>query len=113
MKLLLDENLPKRLKADFPDHEVYTVRDMAWNGIKNGQLLQLMAQNSFHALLTFDKNLQHQQNFLKYTLTVFVLSAPSNTYIELTKLSPRVNTYLDKGNLPVGPIVIAVSEAGG
>jgi predicted nuclease of predicted toxin-antitoxin system len=24
MKLLLDENLPKRLKIDFADHEVYT-----------------------------------------------------------------------------------------
>jgi hypothetical protein len=27
MGLLLDENLPKRLKADFPEHETYTVRD--------------------------------------------------------------------------------------
>ena len=113
MKLLLDENLPKRLKTDFPNHEVYTVRDMNWNGIKNGQLLQLMTQNSFHALLTFDKNLQHQQNFQKYSLAVFVLSAPNNTYLELTKLSSMVNTYFDKGNLPVGPIIIAAPEAGG
>lgn len=27
MKLLLDENLPKKLKLDFPEHEVYTVTD--------------------------------------------------------------------------------------
>jgi predicted nuclease of predicted toxin-antitoxin system len=27
MKLLLDENLPKRLKLDFAEHEIYTVRD--------------------------------------------------------------------------------------
>lgn len=27
MKLLLDENLPKRLKTDFPTHEIYTVLD--------------------------------------------------------------------------------------
>ncbi len=25
MKLLLDENLPKRLKLDFKNHEIYTV----------------------------------------------------------------------------------------
>ena len=37
MKLLLDENLPKRLKADFPEHEIYTVRDKGWNGKKNGE----------------------------------------------------------------------------
>ena len=60
MKLLLDENLPKRLKADYPNHEVYTVRDMNWNGKKNGELMQLMLENSFDALITFDKNLQYQ-----------------------------------------------------
>lgn len=29
MKLLLDENLPKRLKFDFFEHEIYTVREKA------------------------------------------------------------------------------------
>lgn len=65
MKLLLDENLPKRLKEDFPEHEVYTVRDKNWNGVKNGELLKLMLDNGFQALLTFDKNLRSQQNFSK------------------------------------------------
>ena len=106
MRLLLDENLPKRLKADFAEHEIYTVRDKGWNGIKNGQLLQLMIEEGFHALLTFDKNLQNQQNFQKYTISVFVLSAFNNTYAELTKLSPKVNAYLHKETIPVGPILI-------
>jgi hypothetical protein len=57
MKLLLDENLPKRLKLDFAEHEIYTVRDKNWNGIKNGELLKLLLANDFDALLTFDKNL--------------------------------------------------------
>ena len=65
-----------------------------------------MLENGFHALLTFDKNLQHQQNFKKYTVTVFVLSAINNTYIELTKLSPKVHTYLNAETLPSGPIII-------
>jgi predicted nuclease of predicted toxin-antitoxin system len=26
MKLLLDENLPKRLKEDFANHEIYSIR---------------------------------------------------------------------------------------
>jgi hypothetical protein len=106
MRLLLDENLPKRLKQDFIAHEVYTVREKSWNGIKNGQLLQLLLENEFDALLTFDKNLQHQQNFLKYTITVFVLSAKTNTYEDLTLLSPLVVSYLNNGHLPKGAIVI-------
>lgn len=50
MRLLLDENLPKRLKSDFPDHEIFTVRDKEWSGIKNGELLQLMVADMFDAL---------------------------------------------------------------
>jgi hypothetical protein len=107
MRLLLDENLPKRLKQDFPQHEVYTVRDMQWNGIKNGKLLQLLLENGFDALLTFDKNLQHQQNFTRYTLTVFVLVAAINQYETLTLLTPLVHQYLDKEPLPPGPIIIS------
>ena len=42
MKLLLDENVPKKLKYDLSEFEVYTVRDKRWNGIKNGELLELM-----------------------------------------------------------------------
>ena len=106
MRLLLDENLPKRLKQDFSSHEVYTIREKSWNGIKNGQLLQLLLENQFDALLTFDKNLQHQQNFIKYTITVFVLSAKMNTYEELTELSPIIESYLKKSSLPPGAIVI-------
>ncbi len=50
MRLLLDENLPKRLKSDFPEHEIFTVRDKQWNGITNGELLKLLLENSFDAL---------------------------------------------------------------
>jgi hypothetical protein len=107
MRLLLDENLPKRLKQDCPQHEVYTVRDRQWNGIKNGDLLHLLLENGFDALLTFDKNLQHQQNFTRYTLTVFILVAPINQYETLTLLTPLVHQYLEKEPLPPGPIIIS------
>jgi hypothetical protein len=106
MLLLLDENLPKRLKLDFLEHEIYTVRDKGWNGIKNGELLKLLTENNFDALLTFDKNLQHQQNFTKYTITVFVLSAIINSYEELTKLTPEVKEYLSKKSLTAGVVII-------
>jgi hypothetical protein len=107
MKLLLDENLPKKLKFDFPEHEIYTVRDKGWNGITNGQLLKLLISDKFDALLTFDKNLQYQQNFEKYTVTVFVLTATINTYFELSKLTLKIKEHLNSGSLTVGPIVIS------
>jgi predicted nuclease of predicted toxin-antitoxin system len=74
MKLLLDENLPKQLKNDFVEHEIYHITDLRWNGIKNGELLKLMLAEHFDVLLTFDKNLRHQQNF--GSASIMVLRAP-------------------------------------
>ena len=78
MKLLIDENLPKRLKQDFSGYDMYTVSDKDWNGKKNGELLDLMIGDGFDVMLTFDKNLQYQQNFKKYPITVLVLHAKDN-----------------------------------
>ena len=84
MRLLLDENLPKKLKTEFPEHEILTVSDKQWNSFTNGRLLELMMQDNFDALLTFDKNLQYQQNFIKYPLTVMFpckpITSPPNLY---------------------------------
>jgi predicted nuclease of predicted toxin-antitoxin system len=110
MRLLLDENLPKHLKSDFPDHEVFTVREKGWNGIKNGEILQLMLADNFNALLTFDKNLQHQQNFSKYPIAVFVLTAFNNTYAELSPLAPHINQILETGILKPGPTIISTEK---
>ena len=107
MKLLLDENLPKRLKSDFPNHQIFTVRDMGWNGKKNGELMKLLIENNFDALITFDKNLQFQQNFEKYQVPVIVLNAPENTYFTLQLLSPKVNELLEN-NLSIGVMVVSI-----
>ncbi len=94
MRLLLDENLPKRLKTDFQEHEIYTAADKGWTDISNGKLLELLVKNKFDALLTFDKNLQHQQNFSKYTISVLVLNASDNSYLTLKNLVPEIKKVL-------------------
>lgn len=106
MKLLLDENLPKKLKLDFPSHEVFTVREMQWNGIKNGALLKLMIENDFNVLISFDQNIKYQQNFAKYPITVFVLIAEINTYKILHPLCLQVNIILENEVLEKGVIPI-------
>ena len=43
MRILLDEDLPRRLGALLVGHEVSTVQRSGWSGIKNGKLLVLAA----------------------------------------------------------------------
>jgi predicted nuclease of predicted toxin-antitoxin system len=71
MKLLLDENLPKRLKRDLVNHDVFHISDKKWQGLKNGELLKKLMAENFDALITIDKNLSHQQNFNKYPISIF------------------------------------------
>lgn len=106
MKLLLDENLPKKLKNDLTDFEVYTVQDMGWNGKENGELLKLMISNGFEALITADKNLQNQQNFKKYPIPVLTLNVTLLTYQHMVKLLPGLQQLLN-GQLPNGPTIIS------
>lgn len=102
MKLLLDENIPKQLKRDIADyHEVFTVRDKRWNGIVNGKLLRLMLAEKFEALITADKNLQHQQNFDKHPIPVLVLHTYRITYEDLEPLIPNLLKLLET-DLPNG-----------
>ena len=94
MRLLLDENLPKRLKQDLTEHEIYTASEKGWTGVSNGQLLELLIEGKFDALLTFDKNLQYQQNFTRYSIAVIVLNATDNRYQTLKRLVPKVKDLL-------------------
>jgi hypothetical protein len=54
VRVLLDECLPgRKLKPAFPSHDVRTVADMGWRGVKNGALLA-RAEAEFDAFVTVD-----------------------------------------------------------
>ena len=105
MRLLLDENLSKRLKQDLNEHEIYTAADKGWTGISNGKLLTLLMENKFDALLTFGKKLQYQQNFLKYTISVIILIAHDNSYMTLKGMVSKIKDVLT-GEMRPGPTEI-------
>lgn len=74
MGVLLDECVPRGLRKDFRGHQVKTVGEVGWAGVKNGALLQLAAKE-FDVLLTVDRNLEYQQNFSDLGLAVIVIHA--------------------------------------
>jgi|GEM_PF-1491410 hypothetical protein len=62
MRVLLDECVPRALRNDIPGHEVKTVAEVGWAGVKNGDLLRFAAAE-FDLLITVDRNLEYQQSF--------------------------------------------------
>ncbi|HEX8427736.1 hypothetical protein [Hymenobacter sp.] len=103
MKLLLDEDLPKKLRYRLrPEHEAISVQDMEWQGKKNGELLRLMEAFGFEALLTGDKQMQYQQNWRRYSLPVLVLNAGGDQYEDYHALTPQIKALLAQPNLAGG-----------
>jgi predicted nuclease of predicted toxin-antitoxin system len=77
MRLLLDESVPRGLRRSLPEHDVQTVGEAGWTGVKNGKLLALAAVE-YSALITVDKNMEHQQNLATLPISVLLLDAVSN-----------------------------------
>ena len=82
MKILLDECIDRRLAKEIEGHEVVTVPQAGWAGIRNGELLRL-AQAQFDVFVTVDRNLSFQQHLAQFTIAVIVLQAPTNRLKDL------------------------------
>ena len=96
MKLLLDECVTRLLRRDLVGHDVYTVDEAGFKGLKNGALLRLAASDGFEALITVDQNLAHQQNIKSSGIAVVILVAKKNTYDALKPLVPEALEALNK-----------------
>ncbi len=106
MRLLLDECLDWRLLYDLPGHEVKTVQEMHWAGIKNGELLAL-AEREFQVFITGDLNLSFQQNVFSLSLAVVVLKAQSIRLIHTRPLMPQLLARLP--SLTPGQVLVLTS----
>lgn len=91
MNVLLDEMLPPQAREILTDHQVSTVQEMGWDGIKNGELLK-RASGSFDVFVTADKNLRYQQNLKKLEIAIIVL--PSNRVEIILSLTEKLKTAL-------------------
>jgi hypothetical protein len=90
VRVLLDEQLPRQLARELTGHEVRTVQQQGWAGLKNGELLRRAADAGYEVFITADQNLEFQQNLAGSNLFVLVLVAPSNTLEDLLPLIPGI-----------------------
>ena len=88
MRILLDENLPRKLAGHLIGHECSTVVECGWSGKKNGELLA-EADPLFDLLLTLDKNLPYQQDLTTKRIAVLIVRARSNRIQDLLPILPE------------------------
>ena len=71
MKILIDENLPRKLAGHLQGYPCRTVSECGWSGAKNGTLSTL-ADPMFDVLLTLDKNRPYQQDLKTVRTAVLI-----------------------------------------
>lgn len=105
MKLLLDECVTNYLKPEFIGHEVSTIDEAGFKGMKNGKLLAA-ASGRFDVLVTVDQNLRFQQNLENFSIAILVLRARRSTYPFLKPLMPTALEEL-KAIAPGNVVVVS------
>ena len=94
MRVLLDDEcVPRALRHDLSGHDVTTVAEVGWAGVKNGELPR-RAATQFDIIVTVDRNLEYQQNFAGLGLAVIVVRALSNDIAVLRPLMPAVRSTI-------------------
>jgi hypothetical protein len=95
VRIPLDEQLPRQLAPYLVGHDVRTVQQESWAGLKNGVLLTQAEDAGFSVFLTGDQNLEFQQNISTRRLGVVVLRAVSNALEDLLLLVPAALTAIE------------------
>ena len=94
MRVLLDEQLPRRLARQLAGHYVRTTQQEGWAGLRNGALLARAEAAGFEVFMTADQNLQFQQSLAGSALIVVVLVARSIKIDALLPLIPSIEDAL-------------------
>ena len=92
MRILLDECLPRRLAAELTGHDVTTVSQSGWSGVKNGELLQLAAAE-FDALLTIDQRFAEGAT-VPATLALITIATNTNRLESIRPVVPALLAVL-------------------
>lgn len=103
MRVLLDEQLPRHLARDLTGHQVRTVQQEGWAGLKNGVLLQRAEESGFEVFVTADQNLQFQQALSRTRLGVIVLAGRSIALEDLRPLVPAALAAI--GRIRAGEVI--------
>jgi hypothetical protein len=76
MRILFDHGTPAPLRLFLAQHNVTKAKDLGWDTLSNGELLNTAEHAAFNLLLTTDKNIRYRQNLAKRAIAIVVLGNP-------------------------------------
>jgi hypothetical protein len=76
-KVVLDEGVPEPLAHYLSGHEVRSVRELGFKGLKNGKLLDAIEAAVFDAFITNDKRMDAEQQLWRRPFGILILSTNS------------------------------------
>ena len=91
--VLLDENLPQKLRFLLLGHAVVTTAYQGWAGKSNGALVVAAEEAGFDVFITADQGLNYQQNMKGRNLSLVVLSTNKNSLV--LSSAPKILSALD------------------
>ena len=80
-RVLLDENLPQKLRLHISGHTAITTAYQGWAGLSNGALIDAAEKAGFDVLVTADQGVNYQQNMQGRSLSLVILSTNRNTLV--------------------------------
>jgi len=104
--VILDENIPRKLKSRLSGHRVFTVPEKGWGGVKNGRLMALI-DGAYDVFVTADKNLRYQQNLTRRRISI--IEVPFNDSVKLLPLTPEMILAIEQSSpgsyIEISPLI--------
>ena len=72
-RILLDQNVPRRLRDHLSGYDVETAARRGWSTLANGELIRAAELDGFDCIITADQNLRYPQNLASRRITIIVL----------------------------------------
>lgn len=97
MKVLLDDNLPHKLRISLErvgSHSLFTTSFLGWSQLKNGELIAKAEAAGFEVFVTGDRTLMLEQNLSARRISIIALSA--NNWPIIKDFVLRIHTAVER-----------------
>jgi hypothetical protein len=93
MKVLMDEGVPRGLRQILTAHQVKTLQDLGWGGVRITKLLASAESAGFDVLLTTDISMVLRP---QTKLALAIVKLPTNELRALTAMSAQILSTIDR-----------------